>query len=123
MVLLVSEPISQPAQSVLMLLKLRCVSWLRQGAADDGGAVLLRGWILCPQTDLSFTSERRAVLQRLLHQTPRQHSRYSGLSNVKVILTGAPNRRASPQAPHPRVVLTENLLQFPSSQEVCRALG
>lgn len=56
---------------------LRCPLFFTQGAADDGVTLLLRCWLLHPQEDVSIPSERRASLQRLLHQAPCHHTRYS----------------------------------------------
>lgn len=47
-----------------------------QGAADDGGSVLLRRRLLHPQEDVPVAAEGRAGFQRLLHQASRHHSRY-----------------------------------------------
>lgn len=50
-----------------------------QGAADGGSVVLLRRWILYPQTDLPLTSDRRTHLQRVLYPMSRYHPRYGHL--------------------------------------------
>lgn len=50
--------------------------FLTQGAANDGGPVLLRCWLPHPQEDVPLPSEGRAGLQRLLHQAPGHHTGY-----------------------------------------------
>lgn len=53
------------------------LSGVPQGAADDGRSVLLRCRLLHPQEDVPVSAEGRAGLQCLLHQAPRQLSRYA----------------------------------------------